>query len=471
MSEYIQNTSQLKTGESVFTATYERVIGIDVHNKIMVCCSQTSQFGSHNLNTEHQNFGTTQIELEKLARWSLERDPQVIVFESTGIYWQRLYEILEEAMGGNSKLMVLNAYEVKAQTGRKTDWHDAKRITEYVRLGHGRPSFIPAREFRELRPIFRYMDTLKRERQRHIARLHKHLTIAGLRVSSVFSSIRGKAASIILEAVINGESGTTLKNTIDRNCRRLKRSAKEIYDAMQGNMYSQVWLVLRYNRAMIDILDRIIIEIWDYLKEKLKPYWPLMYKLQTICGIKEYTAAGLICELGDDLSKFPSAKHFASWLGICPGNKESAGKRYKGKRSKGNKYLRRLLTEVGHAAGKMKKSVLGARFRAWVRTKGKKKAVIAIAHKIARIIYAIYRDQTNYEEQGTDILKQALSATKKTGAAKRRAAKLAVKADTESSDADTGAAAVTVDTKEGKPAVKKRGRPRKQPAELNDAVL
>ena len=115
---------------------------------------------------------------------------------------------------------------------------------------------------------------------------------------------------------------------------------------------------------------------------------------------------GLVCELGDDLSKFTSVKHFCSWLGICPGNSESAGKRYSGKCAKGNKYLRTLLIETAQGVALSKKGALFEQFQTLKERRGHNRAIVAVAHKLAKIIFAVYRDKTSYKEQASGQLKE-----------------------------------------------------------------
>ena len=223
------NIAKLRSGEAVFSALYETAVGIDVHEKKMVACYQSSRFGNGELKTEHRDFGTTQRQLEELTAWCKNLNPEIILFESTGVYWVSLYEKLEQSGLAPDKVAVLNGRDVKAVHGRKTDWADAKRLTEIGRYGAFKASFIPSKQIRDLRFMFRSLSALKKEKQRTVNILHKLFTCSGLRASQVFSDIRGKAATVIMNAVIAGVQGAELMKVIRSNCSRLKASAEDIY--------------------------------------------------------------------------------------------------------------------------------------------------------------------------------------------------------------------------------------------------
>lgn len=201
------NIAKLRSGEAVFSALYETAVGIDVHEKKMVACYQSSLFGDGELKTEHRDFGTTQQQLEELTAWCKGLNPDIILFESTGVYWVSLYEKLEQSGLAPDKVAVLNGRDVKAVRGRKTDWADAKRLTEIGRYGAFKASFIPSKPIRDLLFMFRALSALKKEKQRVVNILHKLFTCSGLRASQVFSDIRGKAATVIVNAVIAGVQG------------------------------------------------------------------------------------------------------------------------------------------------------------------------------------------------------------------------------------------------------------------------
>ena len=400
------NIAKLRSGEAVFSALYETAVGIDVHEKKMVACYQSSRFGNGELKTEHRDFGTTQRQLEELTAWCKNLNPEIILFESTGVYWVSLYEKLEQSGLAPDKVAVLNGRDVKAVRGRKTDWADAKRLTEIGRYGAFKASFIPSKQVRDLRFMFRSLSALKKEKQRTVNILHKLFTCSGLRASQVFSDIRGKAATVIMNAVIAGVQGAELMKVIRSNCSRLKASAEDIYAALQGDRASPLWHIIKiFSERYQHTLEQYQ-ALLELIEDLIKPFARTTSLLCTIPGIKQITAMGLVCELGDDLSKFTSVKHFCFWLGICPGNSESAGKRYSGKCAKGNKYLRILLIEAAQGVALSKKGALFEQFQTLKERRGHNRAIVAVAHKLAKIIFAVYRDKTSYKEQASGQLKE-----------------------------------------------------------------
>lgn len=330
--------------------------------------------------------------------------------ESTGVYWQSLYEALENVGFTNKQIVVVNARDVKNKRGSKTDLADAIHLAEVARQGTYRVSFVPAKEFRQLRCLWRSFFTLKISRKKFLNIMHKQLCQVGCRASSVFSDIRGKKATKIIDCLINGEHGETLYNHIIEitSCKqgKLKATPQQIYDALQADMESEVWFSIRQNLSHIKYLDVQIVETETNLRDKLKPYEHLMKLLTSIPGIKDITAMGIICELGDDLSQFTSIRRFCKWIGLAPGNNESAGKNQLGRTTPGNKYLKALLVEAASGIGLMKNGFLHEVHQRFKERRGTKKANVALAHKMCRIIFSVLTHGTTYQEQYKPVLKE-----------------------------------------------------------------
>lgn len=328
---------------ATFHALHKSAIGIDVHSNLIVSVYQNCEYGSNNLVTETWSYGASKPELEAFAVWCKEKGAEVLIMESTGVYWQFLYESLENVGFTNKELVVVNARDVKNKKGSKTDLADAIHLAEVARQGTYRASFVPAKEIRQLRCLWCSFFTLKMSRKKFINIMHKQLCQVGCRASSVFSDIRGKKATKIIECLISGEHGKTLYDhiveIISSSRGKLKAKPQQIFDAMQADMESDVWFAIRQNMEHIKFLDAQIAEAEANLRDKLKPYTHPMKLLCSIPGIKDITAMGIICELGDDLSQFTSIRRFCKWIGLAPGNNESAGKKYSGRTTPGNKYL------------------------------------------------------------------------------------------------------------------------------------
>jgi len=394
---------------AVFHALHQSAIGIDVHSNLIVAVFQKGEFGNNVVEGDTWSGTASKTELVKFAEWCKSKDPEVLIMESTGVYWQSLYEALEDKGFTKSQLIVVNARDVKNRRGSKTDISDAIHLAEIARQGSYRASFVPEKFVRQLRCLWRSFSTLKNTRKRLLNILHKQLCQVGCRASSVFSDIRGKTASKILECLISGECGEKLRCSIVSIMKsskgKLKASPAMVYDALQADMDSLVWFSIRKHLNHIKFIDIQLKESEENLKQQLSPYRKLIELLTTIPAVKEMTAMGLICELGDDLSQFTSIRKFAKWIGLAPGNNESAGKRRSGKTTPGNKYLKVLLIEAAAGIGLMKTGYLHEVHQKLKERRGQKKANVAIAHKLCRIIFNVISHRTSYVEQNKPVLK------------------------------------------------------------------
>ena len=383
-------------------AVHAAAIGIDVHANMLVASLQRCELGTARLEmSEARVEPTTRRELSEFVETCLKFKPEVIVMESTGVYWLSLYGLLEEAGFRSSQIHVLNARDVKPLRGRKTDEGDARRLCEIARMGTSRPSFIPARRFRELRALSRAMRNAARMARITLQRVHKEPSSLGCRASAVFSDLRGRAASRIVKALVDdGLSGEALLEFIKANCGKLKHSPEEIYEALDADMKSPVWESVRSSMRMMRCAEAEEEKLYARIKELLSPYSRQLELLQTLPGVKEKAAVQILCEIGDDLSSFGNSRQFASWAGVSPGNNEPAGRRTSGRVTKGNKHLRATLVECANAISLMKGKggKVGQYFQALKERRGHLRAVIATAHKLVRIIFAMFRDDAPYQD-------------------------------------------------------------------------
>lgn len=397
---------------ATFHAMNQSAIGIDVHANLIVGVYQSSRFNSTraSIDGDTWNGDSTKKGLEYFAKWCKERKPEVLLMESTGVYWQSLYESLENEGFSNKDIVVVNARDVKNRRGNKTDLSDAIHLAEIARNGDYRASFVPKKEVRQLRCLWRSYHTLKNTRKRLLNVLHKQLCQVGCRASSVFSDIRGKIATQVIELLIGGKSGDELKeaiaSVIKRSRGRLKATPDMVYEALRADMDSKVWYSIRQHLEHIKFIDKQLEAAFANLTIQSAPYEKTIQLLQTIPGIKYLTALGIVCELGDDLSAFKSVRKFSKWIGHAPGNNESAGKRYSGRTTPGNKYLKILLVECAAGIGLMKKGFLHEIHQRFKERIGTKRANVALAHKLCRIIYSILKNRTPYQERYKPILKE-----------------------------------------------------------------
>lgn len=379
-----------------FEILHERCCGLDVHKKQITACLITPDQNGRP-KREVRTFGTMTEDLLALHDWLLDNQCTHVAMESTGVYWKPVYNILE----GSFELLLVNAQHIKAVPGRKkTDKLDAIWIARLLRVGLLKGSFIPEPEIRELRDLVRYRTTLIQEKAREIQRVQKILEDTNIKLSSVATDTSGVSARAILNSLIAGRTDPESLAELAKG--RLRKKIPELQKALRGVVKPHHRLLLSELLAHIEYIEESIARLNAEIEERMRPFAKQAQDLATIPGLKEFIPQIVISEVGVDLSSFPSAKHFASWLGVCPGKNESAGKNKSAKTKKGNSWLKSALIQAAWAASHTKDTYLSALFRRLVGRLGKKKALVAVAHAIAVIIYHVLTKGVPYHELGAD---------------------------------------------------------------------
>jgi transposase len=370
---------------------YERCCGLDVHKRQVTACVLTPE------GKAIRSFGTVTRELRALAAWLREQRVTHVALESTGVFWKPIYNLLE---GEGLELLVVNARHVKAVPGRKTDVKDAEWLAELLRHGLLRGSFIPDRAQRELQELVRYRRSLIQERAREVNRIQKVLEGANIKLASVVSNILGVSGRAMLEALVAGtaEPGDLAALATPR----LEASRAELEAALEGRVGDHQRWLLATQLERIAFLDRQLGRLDAEIEARLRPFEDELARLDSIPGISRRGAQELLAALGTDMHRFPSAKHLASWAKLCPGTDESAGKRRPAGTGRGNPYLRATLVEAAWAASRTRGTYLAAQFHRLAARRGKKRAVVAVAHSILTIAYSILRDGTTYQDLGAN---------------------------------------------------------------------
>ena len=402
-----KNRSVTQTDEN--TLYYERCAGIDVHKNLLVVCLRIGR------KTESREYGTTTGEIREIVKWLKSNQCQMVAMESTGSYWKPLYNIFEQE---SLPAMIVNAYHIKNVPGRKTDWNDAFWIAKCLAQGLLKPSFVPDREQRELRDMTRFRKSQIDERSRNINRLQKFLEGANVKLGSWLSDIEGKSSTQLLELII-GKEDFTVDDVKARMYGKMKSTPEEIFAAIEGyitptqrKFFAHVMNIIREQTRLIEITDQMIKESFS---EEQKA---AVEKLDEIPGIGVVSAEQIIAETGIDMSHFRNQHAFSNWIGVAPGNNESAGKRKSGKTTYGNKTLKSTLTQCAKSAVRNKKTFFSAQYSRLVTHRGKNRATIAVAHSIAIAIYFVlcgadfhdlgadYYTQFNREKKVNSHLKQ-----------------------------------------------------------------
>jgi len=379
------------------TPIYKRVIGLDVHQAQISACAIVEQADGSST-VERREFGGFKRDRKALAEWARAIAPNVVVMESTGIYWKSPYAALE-AVG--IVAWVVNARHVKAVPGRKTDVADAQWLATLARAGLLRASFVAKADLRSLRHIARQRQKLGGMLASEKNRLHKLLTDAGVRLGVVVSDLHGHSARAMVKAIIAGKS---VPEVLSLASNRLRAKREDIFEALQAEELSGAHrFVLAEIMAHIEEIEARMVRFDQTLLGSLVEagYQVPLQLLQTLPGIDLMGAAMLLVEIGADMSVFGSAQRLASWVGVCPGNNESAGKRKSGRIRKGNAWVRRLLCEFAQAAGRSR-CALKAKFQSLSVRKGHKRSIVALGHKMLRTIYAMLSKQTHYVDKTVD---------------------------------------------------------------------
>ena len=375
-------------------ALYKRVIGLDVHQAQITACALIEECDGL-IRIEQRQFGTFKKDRRALAQWVVQLQPDEVVMESTGIYWKSPYAALEAA---GIRAKVVNARHVKNVPGRKTDINDAQWLATLSRAGLLRASFIPPAKMRELRLIARQRQKLTGQLASEKNRLHKILADGGIRLGVVVSDVHGQSARAMIKALIANKMP---QEVLKFASRRLKASREELFDALQGELTESHRFVLNELMQHIEEIEQRIARFDQRLLAGLESEHNWLVLLQTLPGVDLIGAAMLLVEIGNDMDAFGSADRLCSWVGICPGNNESAGKHKSGRTRKGNAYVRRLLCEFAHAASRTT-SAFKAKFSSLIVRRGYKRAIVALGHKILRTIFFMFKRREHYRDSATD---------------------------------------------------------------------
>lgn len=376
-----------------FEQVVERGCGMDVHKETVVVTIQ-----GKGIKTQTKSYSTFTSSLIKLKEWLKKHGITHIAMESTGVYWKPVFNVL----GDDFEILLVNARHVKNVPGNKTDKRDSRWLAKLLLSGLLRGSFIPSQEIRELRDLTRYRTKLTNQISSEKNRFQKILEDANIKLSSVLSDVFGATGKKIMERILEGNYQP--EQLLYYVHGRVKASREDIKEALTGYVRDHHRFMLKTILSNISRIETTLAEVDDQIAKVTEPYKEIIELLETIPGVARDGAIGIISEIGVDMEKFPTHKHLTAWAGVCPGSNESAGKNKSGRITYGNKYLRALLVEQGWAASRTKHTYLSSKYKSLVGRRGKKRAVIAIGHKILIAAYFIIKDKAAYNELGEDYL-------------------------------------------------------------------
>lgn len=365
--------------------------GIDVHKETIVVTVRGIEIVE-----QTRTFRTFTSSLRECSSWLKGLNITHIAMESTGVYWKPVYNIME----ADFEILLVNARHIKNVPGHKTDRKDSAWIAKLLLSGLLKGSFIPPRFNRELRELYRYKRKLIAQRVSECNRLHKVLEDANIKLGSVVSDVFGATGWAIICALIDGMHDVQVLAELAKGTLRNKK--QELMLALEGHLTEHHTFMLKMSRTVITSIDEHISEIDMQIEKYLEQCTDTYSLLQTIPGVNTQSALAIVAEMGIDMSAFPTHHHLASWCGLCPGSNESAGKKKSERINQGNKSLKTALTEAAWVATHTKGTYLKAKFESLALRRGRRKALIAIAHKIIVSAYHILKNKEPYQEPNNE---------------------------------------------------------------------
>jgi transposase len=372
--------------------------GLDIHKESIVACVLKGALDAKlKPQSEVREFGTQLKDLRGLRKWLGEHDCHYVAMESTGIYWQPVYAVLEAALSDEMHLLVVNARHMKNVPGKKTDMRDAEWIATLLRAGLLKGSFVPEHDIRDLRQFTRYRKALIRDITSQKNRIEKLLQSQGFRLSSFLSDIFGSSGMAVMQQLVRVGSiteeslATCLKG-------RARQKATEILSSLNGILSLPQRHLLKMQLAHLKDLQENLEEVEEEIRSDFSQFEGPRDLLDSIPGIDLTAAYAILAEIGDDMSAFPTAQHICSWAGLAPGNHESAGKKKKQRVTPGNNYLKTILCEVAWVIAAHKNQYLSGWYWRLKQRTDAKRAIVALARKLLVIIYTMLKTNQPFDE-------------------------------------------------------------------------
>jgi len=397
-----------------------RIAGVDVHKKMLaVVIADVAVDGEFQF--ERRKVGTSPTPLRALAEWFVEREVEEVVMESTAQYWRPVWETLErhwqpcrrtrEGAGPMSGMLHLaQAQSNRGARGRKKDFPDAERLVKRLVAQELTLSVVPDTEQRLWRTVIRRTWQVTRNRVQLQNRLECLLEEAHLKLSSLVSDLLGASARRMWQAIADGETNPATLAAL--GSRRLHATPDEFCDALGActDLHPVYRRLLTLTLEELRVIEDHLAQLDQEMARLLGPYQPAVQRLAEVPGLGVDSAQQIIAEVGVTATTFPSPKHLASWVGVCPGEEESAGVSYSHRSPHGNRQMKRVLNQAANAAVKTKGSIFELLYRRLVPRLGHAQAIGAIAHRLCRLIWKILHDGIRYEERGGERQKQQVRA-------------------------------------------------------------
>ena len=393
MTTTLGSTAEMQPDE--MHVVHARAAGLDVHKMQITASVRLCQPGG-GVQSATRTFDTVPAGLSALTQWLAGHRVTAAAMEGTGIFWKAPYEALEDA---GIEPLLLHAQFVKQVKGRKSDVADSLWLARICQFGLCRPSYVPPRDFRQLRQLSRYRRKLVGERSRARNRVHKTLDHDGLRLGGALSDIFGRNGRKILDGLVAEHTPEVILASLSGHVQHKRELLGQVLAARLDE--HALWKLSDLLRAH-DAASASIAELDARLAQGLAGMAEQIRLLETVPGIDHGSACAILVELGPDLSSFQRIANVAAWAGVAPGNNESAGKRRSGRLRRGNATLRATLAECAHGAVRTQGSQFHGHHQALKSRMPYKRAILATAHKLLRTIVAMLRDNRPYIDPGID---------------------------------------------------------------------
>ena len=371
------------------------VAGIDVHKAMLAVV--VSEVKPGECEFQRRRFGTTRSQLRQLAAWFTELGVQEVVMESTASYWRPVWVALEDR---GLRRHLAHAHSNGARRGRKSDFRDAERLVHRLVAGELVLSYVPEDEQQGWRWLTRTRYQLVCEHGRVQSHIEGLLEDAQIKLSSVITDLLGASGRRILEALAQQQGQHNPAKLAELGHAKLRASQEELTDALDGRWLDRHRFLLKLHLERIRQLDSQIEQIQQQTATAMQSCQEAVARLIQVPGIRTDGALQMLAEIGPSAAAFPSPEQLASWVGVCPGQQESAGQSYSQRSAKGNWQMRRLLSQAAHAASHAKGSFFESLYRRLVVRIGPQKAIWAVAHRLCRLIWMLLHQGIHYQERG-----------------------------------------------------------------------
>lgn len=387
-----------------------RIAGIDVHKKVLaVVVADVECDGEYEF--ERRRFGSNPEQLQLLSEWLIEQQVEEVVMESTAQYWQPVWGALErywrptcqkqEGAGAMSgKLHLAQAQSNRGRRGRKKDFPDAERLVKRLVAEELVLSFVPDPEQRLWRTVTRRKLQMTRLHVRMQNQLESLLEETHIKLSSFVTDLLGVSARRMLQALADGENNpAALAALADK---RLRATPAQLCDALGActELNPVYRRLIKMAMQELQFLEQQMGQLDQEIANLLRPHEDAVRRLAEVPGLGVDSAQQIIAEVGATAASFASDKQLCSWVGVCPGNNESAGMSHNHRAPKGNRQMRRILNQAGNAAARTKGSIFEIVYRRQVPRMGHNQAIGVIAHRLCQLIWILLHRKVRYEERG-----------------------------------------------------------------------